>query len=202
MTSRVDWIQPTEGAKIISLWECLHDGDLYSVTSDLLTRTVRLVVAVEYIRNFHNLPEGLTFVVQLEGVNSVRVTRWAKWPGEFSVPEGTSRLDERRLVDEYWAKWREESESWNSFEATIPNGDIEIRDASLAVGNSNGVALKMGIMRQSSYHELFLSAESLQLARSDGDALDLSQFLELGKSYWNAFGNRHLESRESGSLDG
>jgi hypothetical protein len=107
------------------------------------------------------------------------------------VPKGTSRPEEERLVAEYWAKWREESESWNAFEAMIATGDFEIKNGTLAVGkHESGVALKLEVMRGSSFHELVVSAERLELARSDKYPLDLAQFMQLGNAYWEAFANR------------
>ena len=191
MSSRVDWVQLTEGATVVSLWESLHDGKLTNIVSDLYERTVRLVCDVYYLRSFHNLPDDLKFNLQLEGVKSARVTKWAAWPGEFSVPEGTGRSEEQRLVDEYWAKFREESESWTAFEAVIANDRPEIQNATLAIGErDSGVALKVEVMLESSFHELFLSADRLSLSRSDHAPFDLEQFLQLGSSYWEHFERR------------
>jgi len=191
MRPRVDWIQLTESAEITSLWDTLHDGEIRAITSDLHARTVRLECEVDYLRSFHNLPEDLTFTLQLEEVTTVRVTKWTVWPGEFVVPKETSRPEEESLIAEYHAKWREESESWNAFESAITSGILEITDATLATGkDGGGVALKLEVMRGSSFHELFLSAGRLEVTRSDRCPFDLAAFLQLGHAYWEAFANR------------
>jgi hypothetical protein len=74
---------------------------------------------IEHLRSFNGLPEGLKFVLSLDGVQSARVLRYAIWPGEFTIPPGVSREEEARLVADYQAKWREESVAWSEFEAAV-----------------------------------------------------------------------------------
>ncbi len=112
----LDWTHLPEGTETISLWRSLHDGELRAIRSSLLDRTVRLEFSVDYVVTFHNLAEGLTFILLLEGVKSVRVVKWIPWPGDSSAPEGAPAKEQQRLVEEYHAKWRQESESWNAFE--------------------------------------------------------------------------------------
>jgi hypothetical protein len=188
ISSRLDWIHLPLDSKTFSLWECLHDGELVSVSSNLLERTVRLVFDVPYLRTFHDLPDDLTFAFELKGVSSARVVVWAAWPGEIAQLEGRSREEQTRLVAEYHAKWREESESWSAFEARIGRSAPEIRDADVAIsGEESGVALRIGIMDGNAYFEAIVRADGLDLSRSDGQALDLSRFQELGRLYWEAW---------------
>ena len=43
----VDWVNFPEGIPTFSLWDALHDGDLLSIESNLLARTVTLRFDVE-----------------------------------------------------------------------------------------------------------------------------------------------------------
>jgi hypothetical protein len=140
----LDWTNLPSGIQQHSLWECLHDGRLLSISSDLLERNVLLTFDISYIREFHALPVDTRFVFQLGGVQSSRVVGYAKWPGNFSVPSGASRDEESRLIKEFQAKWREESASWTIFEASVtPNAFISISAAWLATGRGEHLALEL-----------------------------------------------------------
>lgn len=64
---------------------------------------------VEHLRKFHNLGERFQFIFDLEGVQSARVLHYAIGPGGCSIPNGLSVEEQRKIVAEYQAKWREES---------------------------------------------------------------------------------------------
>jgi hypothetical protein len=186
-----DWIQLPLDSEILPLWESLHDGELISISSDLLNRTVRIVFGVPYLRTFHDLADDVTFTFELKGVSSARVSTWAAWLGEIVQMEGRSKEEQTRLVTEYHAKWREESESWSAFEARIGRSAPEITDAGLASSvKGRGVALRIGVMDGGVYFEARVRADTLNLSRSDGQALNLSGFHELGRLYWDAFASR------------
>jgi hypothetical protein len=188
-----DWVDLPSGMKTVSLWHSLHDGEVCAIYSNLLERTLRIEFDVLYLREFHELPDNMKFILEFHGTRSVGVMKYAVWPGEFSVPEGVSRDEESRLITEYRSKWREESESWSAFESSVAQGDqfAEVSDATLAVGDGAGVALTLGILKtDGSYREAFVRAESLLLLRSDGQQLDLEEFVKLGQAYWDAFATR------------
>ena len=196
----VDWTNLPDGVEEHSLWECLHDAKLCFIRSDLLERSVLLSFDVFYIREFHGLPLDMRFIFQLDGVQAGRVIRFVQWPGEFSVPEGVSREEESRLIDEFQSKWREESASWNSVEASITtDAPIDISDASLVTGQGEHLALKLtGHDAKDQYLEFFLRAEKLDVLNSDGSRLDLAQFEKLGKAYWENFAARRRDHRNAG----
>lgn len=142
---KVDWIHLPTNTTDVSLWDSLHDGELITIRSDLLARTVILAFQVRHINAFHRLPDDCRFSMEFLRVSSVRATRWTRWPGEFQLPKGPSRVEESRLIDEYHAKWREESESWSSVEERLSSGNISelgISNADLAVG-PGAVALRL-----------------------------------------------------------
>jgi hypothetical protein len=131
-----DWLNLPQGTETIDLWACLHDAHVVSVRSNLLDRTMTLTCEIEHLRSFNGLPEGLKFVLSLDGVQSARVLRYAIWPGEFAIPTGVSREEEARLVADYQAKSREESVTWSVFEAAIMRENeqvLDISDATVAL---------------------------------------------------------------------
>lgn len=183
-----DWVNLPEGVVTLGLSSTLHDGHLLAVESDLLARTVTLKFDVAYVRAFHKLPEQTEFVLTITGVESVRLLGNVMWPGEFSVPKGLSRDEERKLVADYQAKWREESRSWSDFGAMTSSG-AELLNATLARG-ANTLALQMGFTSErDSYFEAFIRGRAIHF--SVGDKLVTpEEFLALGEAYWTVFANR------------
>ncbi len=189
-----DWVNLPQGAAIVSLWDCLHDGRLVSLSSNLAERTVSLSCQIEHLRSFHELPEGVQFVLTLEDVQSARVVRSAIWPGGCSVPDGVSREEESRIIAEYQAKWREESASWNEFETAVNREDggvFYILDAALATSRDGILAIRIDGQLGSgprnnyaAYHEFFVRAARLEISTSDGKRFELKDFLRLGEIYW------------------
>jgi hypothetical protein len=200
-----DWLNLPDGVAPISLWKNLHDAYVVSIRSSLLDRTVPLFCEVEHLRVFHKFPEGWQFILNLEGVLSARIARYAVWPGEFSIPGGTSRADESRMVDEYQAKWREESLTWGDFEAKVTSADeqvFDISDATLAQSAEGIVALQIcGHLNHATYHVVFLRAQRLTISGNDGQTFALDQFLSFGEAYWEAFSRRRKEIPETRASD-
>jgi hypothetical protein len=189
-----------KGVKTDSLWPALHDAELVSVRSNLLARTVVLTFEIAHVRKFHKLPKDLQFRIHLAGVQSARVVRYAIWPGEFKVPAGASRAQEARLVTQYQDKCREESASWNEFEAAIsPEKQmvLEISNAILAGGPPNQMSLLLnGRDGHHVYYELTLRAERVEFQRSDGESIEMAKFVKLGEAYWEAFSSKRKRSTE------
>ena len=189
-----DWVNLPQGATIVSLWDCLHDARLVSLSSNLLERSVSLFCQIEHLRSFHLLPEGVQFVLKLESVQSARVVRSAIWPGGCSVPGGASREEESRTIAEYQSKWREESTSGNDFEIAVnrEDGDVfYILDAALATSRDGILSVRidgqLGTGPREGYaafHEFFVRAGQLEISTSDGKRFELEDFLRLGGTYW------------------
>jgi hypothetical protein len=105
------------------------------------------------------------------------VLQYAIWPGGCSITDGLSVEEQRKIVAEYQAKWREESESWSEFESRITREDP--------------FALKLcGHLNYATYREAYLRFETLKISGSDGKQFDLEEFQWLGGKYWEAFSNR------------
>jgi hypothetical protein len=185
-----DWVNLPEDVRTVSLWDTLHDGDLMSLQSDRFARTVTLQFDVAYVREFNHLPEDARFVLVLTGVQSVRATGSEPWPGGFSTPAGASRDEEAKLIGDYQAKWREESQSWTEFERLVAR-DNEVGDATLAL-TDNAVALKLGLLGgRDQYYEAIIRADRITFSVGSRQ-LTLEEFVTLGEKYWEAFAKRQL----------
>jgi hypothetical protein len=192
LAPKIDWVQLPAKTTAASLWDSLHDAELIAIRSDLLDRTVMLTFRIWHLNAFHKLPDDCRFSMELLRVSSVRATRWSRWPGEFQVPPGTSRAEESRLIDEYQAKWREESASWSSLEEQICGGnssELEISNAELAVG-PGAVALRLETQsNDQGFQVLTIAAEELRIGRTQDVELTVDEFIRLGNDYWTAFAN-------------
>lgn len=184
----VDWANLPDGVPTLSLWCTLHDGDLLEIHSDPLARTVTLRFDVGYLRVFHQLPEDTQLIIVVIGVRSVRAVRSVPWPGQFSVPEGSTREQESMLIAEYHTKWREESLSWGEFEQ-LTTGGLAVSNAILALSAAS-VALKLGVMvADTSYSEAQLCGEGISFYVGDRQ-LTPEEFVAMGEAYWEAFEKR------------
>jgi hypothetical protein len=190
----VDWVNFPEGIPTLSLWDALHDGDLLSIGSDLLVRTVTLRFDVDYVRDFHHLPEGTQFVIIVNGVQSVRSLRSIPWPGGCPIPPGTPNEQQSLIISEYQRKCREESQSWNDFEQLTSNG-LTVLNATLGRG-SDVVALQLGlIVGGDDYVEAYIRGDGTTFHVGE-KLVTLEEFLALGEAYWNAFAER-VENRRA-----
>jgi len=192
--SPVDWLNLPPTASAVSLWHSLHDAHVVSIRSNLLERTMDLSCEIEHLNEFHKFDQGFQFALHFDGVQSARVLRYAIWPGGCSIPDGLSVDEQRKIVAEYQAKWREESASWNEFESRITRQDeqvFDISDAALATSSRGEFALKLcGHLNYATYHEVYLRFEALKISGSDGKRFEIQEFQLLGEKYWEAYSNR------------
>ena len=185
--SVLDWVNLPAATQPELLWDSMHDAKLSLLSSNLLERTITLAVSECSFLEFHRLPLDLNFVLQLSNVQSARVVSWEIWPGQNPNLMGVSYEESNRLVMEYRAKWREQSVSWTVFEErmTIETKPIVVLDAELARNKESAVAFRSAVMtNDGGYFEMCLRAAQLSVARSDGEAIDLEAFKNLGATYW------------------
>lgn len=189
-----DWLSLPSVAIAASLRDSLHDTQVVSVRSSLPERSMDLSCENERLSEFHKLDEGFQFILHPERVQSARVLRYAIWPGGCSIPDGLSVEEQRKIIAEYQVKWREESASWNEFEARITREYeqvFDISDAALTKSPSGSVALKLcGHLNFATCHEVYLRCETLRISGSDGKQFALEEFQRLGEKYCEAFSNR------------
>ena len=196
----LDWVNLPSGIAGASLWDGLHEAQVISIQSNLLERTVTLILEIENLRIFHQWPLDMRFVFRLDGVQSARAVKYSIWPGPFAVSPGTATEEQERLVAEYQAKWREESLSWSDLEKAMTAENkqvIDISDATLATEKDSAVALRIsGLLNYTMYHEIFLRAEKLTISRTDAGELKVEELLKLGKSYWDALERQEDEDSQ------
>jgi hypothetical protein len=184
----VDWVNFPEGIPTFSLWDTLHDGDLLAIESDLVARTVTLRFDVDYVRDFHRLPEQTQFVIVVNGVRSVRSLRSVPWPGGCPIPQGMANAQQETLIAEYHRKWREESQSWADFERLTSDG-LEVSNATL--GRSSDVAaLRLGLLvAGDSYVEAYIRGEGIAFYIGERPVTP-EEFVAVGEAYWDAFAEK------------
>lgn len=194
----LDWLNLPSPVRAVSLWDSLHDAEVVSIRSDLLARTMSISCEIEHLREFYKCEQGLKFDLHLEGVQSARVLGYSIWPGGCSIPNGLSVEEQRKIVAEYQAKWREESASWSEFESRITRDNeqvFDVSDAAITASPEGPVALKIGgHINHATYHEVYLRFETLKIMGSDGKQLTLEEFLRLGEAYWAAHSTRGKSS--------
>lgn len=182
-----DWVNLPTAANTQSLWICLHDAELKSIRSDVLEQYAVLEIEAFY------LPDGLRVFLRLDGLKSVRVNKYP--PPYRSLLSDDMPYPERMQLAEQWvSKWREESMSWDEFEAVLATDPLEIADADLAEGD-DGVALRVGgYLNGERYDDLwcsvFFRAMAITAERSDGEDFSLEKLKELGGQWWESFGSR------------
>jgi hypothetical protein len=173
----------------VSLWECLHDGDLQSLTSDLLARFVTILIDVPYIREFHQLPSETRFRLVLSGVREVQAFQFAPWPGEFALPEGLSWEESQKLRSDNYKKGRLESIDWNILAPKLERtNQYEISNASVMKSIAGSIILQLDLRDDArEYPEIRIGAEKLTILTDPEREIPLEEFLSLGEAYWNAF---------------
>lgn len=92
----------------VLLWDCLHDGNMLAVSTDLSTQTVTLTVHVPHIGSHYGIPEDVRYLITIRGVRLALVGR-CYMPFEFEETLGSTHPERSRLIQEYHKKWRCES---------------------------------------------------------------------------------------------
>ena len=190
-----DWVNLSADSSVVQLWSCLHDGELLSCRSELVERTVTLEFRVRHL--VKEIQGDLRFFLQLHNVESVRANVYFRWPGGVVIPEGATREEQCRLIEEYQAKWREESIGWLYFEGSLSTDPLQISEAELAQ-NGERVALKLGGHLNGErfydlYCSVFIRGSHISLSRSDDEPFSLEKFIDMGRQYWEEFGKQKEE---------
>ena len=185
-----DWINLPPDAIPESLWVFLHDGELLSIRSDLLRRTIDLEVDVPHIHEHLQLEKEVPFVLRLQNVESARFITWVVWPGPSPEVQGKPMEEQNRLIAEYHSKWREESVSWNTFEAAFSTHRFDISHAEIARQKSS-VALQMvGSLDGGEFYDqffrFFIRAGEIAIEQNNDIAGSIEHFLEVGRNYWES----------------
>jgi hypothetical protein len=167
-----------------SLWECLHDGDIKEVRSDLMARTLTIVVDSPFHREFHKLAAGTCFEIVGENARIAEVLDFQAWPGAWIPPRDTPwrEVEERRRAD--YEKGRLVSLDWNVFTAQVETGEgYEIMSAELEI-RSTATVLSLALLSSVNYPNLKIHAERFRFYVGANE-LSLQSFLVFGSKYWD-----------------
>jgi hypothetical protein len=190
----IDWVNLPNAVAPTSLWDSVHDGELRSIKSDVLQRSLDLAIDVPHLHPNEELAKA-SFTFSFEGVQSVRVLRLTVWPGKFEFPSRKDREHYDQRVQEFRRLWRQETESWTAFEAAVnADPEAEIKDGDI-VEQQGSVAVRLGVqMVSGEWYESFVRAERLTIRNGDSTILTLDDFLALGRAYWERFAARQNPS--------
>ena len=155
----------------ISLWHCLHDGDVLAIASDLHTQAVTLTVHVPHIGRSHGIPEDVHFLIAIRDVRVALAGGHYK-PFEFQETLGATREERSQSIDDFFKKWRCESMAWSEFENALPDNPMEISNAALFTKDGVVILTAVGNLYGEQYDdvccEFFIVGSSIEAARSDG----------------------------------
>jgi len=182
---KIDWTHLPNALEAITLWGCLHDGQLLACESNLEQRSVQLTFSVDHLVE-DNDPDR--FFITIGDVTSVRANLVFRRLGDFEETFNTKPEERTRLVKEYQEKWREESIGWPEFESLLSTDPLEITDAEM-VQHEGSAALRLGGFLNGEkvddlYSEVFIRGAKISASRSNTKEFALSDFIELGNNYW------------------
>ena len=184
---------PDEGHKTekLSLWECLHDGSLEKIRSDLLARTIAIVVDIPFHREFHKLPADMRFEIVGKNVGVTEVFDFEPWQGASSPVQGMSweETEEQRRSD--YEKGRLISADWNDFISQVETDeDYEIMTAELETFPAKSI-LSFGVMSypNSNWRNIKIQAECFRFFVGSRE-LSLQGFQAFGSKYWDDWASK------------
>jgi len=191
--TKADWIYLPRDTNQISLWSTLHDGELTASTSDLFTYSVTLEFFVRHLLDEADKIKRLTFEFKLQDVTSVRAVAHFRPIVEFQEPQDQSAR--HKGIQEYHARWREESFSWKEFELSLSTDPLLIYDANVAEKDNESTLRLGGYLNGEKFDDIFfdvfIRSHGYSLTHPKGHDLSLEQFIDLGQNYW-----RELSSKE------
>jgi len=203
--------QMTESTEPISLWECLHDGGVEAFKSDLMARTLTIVVDSPYHWEFHKLSTATRYSIVGENVRVAEVFKFEPWQGATEPVPGTQgatepvpgtpwkESEEHRQQD--YKKGRLISVDWNAFIADVQTDeDYVVMNAELNVDGAISV-LSLGIMSypNSNYSDVKIHADCFHFNIGEHE-VSLQDFQEFGAAYWEDFSKKSKELSEKTEL--
>jgi len=183
-----EFLQRTEP---LSLWECLHDSSIVSFESDLLGRTLTIVLDSAYHWEFHKLPANTSFRIIGENVRIAETFYFEAWLGAIEPSRETPWKEAQAQRQSDYEKGRLVSTDWNAFIADVmTDEDYEVMNAELSNGQRLAV-LELGIMSypNSNYRTVRVHAEQFHFRVGERE-LSLEEFREFGAAYWNNFAQK------------
>ena len=175
----------------LSLWECLHDGDIEQVHSSLMGRSLTIVVDTPFHWEFHKLPADTRFRIVGENVRIAEVFEFEPWLGATELAHGTPWKEAQEQRRQDYEKGRLISADWNAFIAHVDTDeDYEIMNAELSFDKPLCV-LNLGIMSypNSNYRDVKIHADRFHFNVGERE-VSLQEFQEFGARYWENFAQK------------
>jgi hypothetical protein len=175
----------------IYLWDCLHGGTLEKLRSDLMARTLTLVVDSSYHWEFHKLPADTRFQIVGENVRIAETFGFEPWLGATEPSRELPWKDAEKHRHQDSEKGRLISTDWNAFLAAMETDeDHEILEAKLT-DSQPLVVLELGVYSypNSNWYTVKIHADHFRYHVGERE-LSLEVFQEFGSKYWQAFGDR------------
>ena len=194
----MDFKKLPEGTEVIDLWYTLHDAELKSVMSSITARTVTLELSVA-VRPDETA--NTNFTLQFQEVNAVRVQTHQnyepKFGGRAESPEMTY-AEEDQLWKDHWSKGRWTSKDWSSFEKEVKERlhakyTFYLQEAQL-FQNENGIIMRITLEDDTS--EVIIDAKSFSITDGVGKSFTLTEFVEMGKAFWDRMRQRTEQNRQ------
>ena len=175
----------------LSLWECLHDGEIKQVRSDLMARTLTVAVNSSFHWEFHNLPEETRFELVGENVRVAEVFSFEVWAGAGNPPQDAPWEEAEKQRKEDSEKGRLISTDWKHFTSQIEtNEDCLILSASLETSSAKNVH-SLGVMSypNSDWRDVRIHAECFRFFVGARE-LSVQAFQEFGSKYWEDWSSK------------
>ncbi len=192
----MEWLRKLKDVEEQSLWDCLHDGEVFSVITDTPAETVSLSVTVSHLVGTDELPDDVHFVVTVHHVRAVMAVLHVP-PYPFEEPVGVTREQLSALITAYHESYRAESIAWSQFEGALATDPLRIADASLFEREDMAVLTIGGHLDDDHFNdvycEIIIGGRSLTARRSDDEPFDFAQLIDLGNRYWEAFAKRRAD---------
>ena len=185
-------IQGKPDDKEISLWACLHDGELEALTHDGLSQTVTLTWDVSFLWKFHNLPTETRFVIRLNEVRELLVLSFLPWPGWKEPSRDLPWSKQEEIRQGFVSKSAYISADWPTFLEGIKRIEYGCSSATLSTAASGQKFLSLGLMDYNGggYPALRLLCSEVVIALNSGQELSFDEFLAMGAAYWDDFAER------------
>jgi hypothetical protein len=185
-----DWIHLPPGLEGDSLWSLLHDAELMAIRTDGLERSAVLKFRIPHLVSHAGDADGLVLQFHLADVTSLRALTLVLWPGPAPEVAGKGYEEQRRLINEYRSKDREESMAWREIEEAVGPAEFDVFLASLAT-QQDGLTMRIeGTLDDERWCILFVRASRLSISDRDGSTLALEEAIQLGEEYWERFSTR------------
>lgn len=191
--SKVGWIYLPQDVSPQSLWACLHDGELLTVQSDLLARSLKLEIDLPHLRPGENTGPEARYFLEISGVTVLSVEVSLSWPGTRPETKHLSVKEQIRIQSEFSALGRTESMRWSDYAENFrEDAFFQIMNADLAE-RKDSCALRLegyfdGETYCGNWWTISVCAQSYRLSRGRSEDISIKEFIQIGQDYWDTFG--------------